>query len=521
MNRRMVSALLAVTLVFAVAVAGCGKNPSQSGTAGTTPVPGGTVTVAQGADALTMDPALTTDEASGPIQALIYDSLLTYDDKLALTGQLATSWDVPDARTFVFHLRQNVKFHNGDVMKASDVKFSFNRMLDKKLASPWASFFEDITSIETPDDNTVKVTLAKPNAGFLAAVAAYITVYDEAWVNAHPEGLQRIENGTGPYALGVWTPNTSVTLNKFKDYWGAPGPYLDSVVFKVIPDAASRLAALRTGEVQFLSVFEPEFAAQLSQMETAGQIKTAKVLDLNYHMLGFNTKRKPFDNPLVREALQYAVDRKAILDSAALGQGAVCGILSPAMATWATPNDQFPPYTRDVNKAKQLLTEAGYPNGFTFHIMAPSNFPTDVNSALIIQEQLKEVGVTAVIDKTEWGDYVNNWVKKDFDTFVGYNGDWTDPDLAMYAALHTGGSTNAFSYSDKNIDQLLEQGRNTADPAARKTIYDQIQKQLVKDGPMIYTFAIYHYYAVSPKLAGFAANPWSTTRNLELVWLTK
>ncbi|HWH69891.1 MAG TPA: ABC transporter substrate-binding protein, partial [Candidatus Sulfotelmatobacter sp.] len=295
--------------------------------------------------------------------------------------------------------------------------------------------------------------------------------------------------------------------------------YMDGVTFKVMPEVASRLAALRTGEVQFLEFLEPQFGPQLEQMKTSGTIDFTKVTSNMYHMFGFNTKRAPFDNEKVRHAIQYAVDRDVLLKTAALGQGAVVGILTPALGNWALPADKYPEYKRDVAKAKALLKEAGYEKGFEFKIMAPSNYPVDLNSAIALVEQLKEVGITAVVDKTEWGTYVDNWVKRNFDTFVGNNGNGTDPDLAMYAALTTGGSTNAFQYSDPEIDDLLAKGRISADPAARKQIYDTVQLKLVEKGPMVYTFATYAYYAYSPKLQGYKGQVVQPFKNIAFAWI--
>jgi len=156
-------------------------------------------------------------------------------------------------------------------------------------------------------------------------------------------------------------------------------------------------------------------------------------------MFGFNTQWGPFKHQKVRLAFSYALNRPQILASAGFNEGMVTGILTPALSRWAIPTSQYPSYTQNIATAKRLLAEAGYPHGFSFNIMAPSSFPVDLSSAVIIANQLQAIGVTAHVVPTEWGTYVNNWVKRSFESFTGENGDWTDPDLAMYAALHTGG----------------------------------------------------------------------------------
>lgn len=534
MSRRFIRLAAAVALVGILAMAGCGTKtppaPPADQPADTTkpadpqpapagPVKGGSVVIGQSSDFLTLDPALTTDEASRPVQSLLFNGLVKYNEKMEIIPDLAETFNIGDnGLTYIFNLRKNVKFHNGDPLLASDVKFSIDRMSDPELKSRWASFFKDVVEVKAVDETTVQVTLAKPNAAFLNAVASYMYVVQESFVKANAS-LQRVENGTGPYKLKEWTPNSNFVVTRFADYFDADKTYIETITFRVIPEEASRLAALRTGEVHFLEFLEPQFGPQLEQMKSAGTIDFAKVFSNTYHMFGLNTKRPPFDNEKVRQAIQYAVDRETLLKSAALGQGAVTGILSPALGNWVLPVDQYPEYKRDIAKAKQLLKEAGYENGFEFKIMAPSNYPVDLNTAIALVEQLKEVGLKATVERTEWGSYVDRWVKRDFDTFVGHNTSGTDPDLAMFAALTTGGSTNAFQYSDAEIDQLLSQGRLSADRAERKRIYDSVQRKLVEKGPMVYTFATHRYYAFSPKLQGFKAQVVSPFRNLAFAWV--
>lgn len=523
------AALFALTGVLALAGCSSSKAPEQkpadptpapvSNPAPTGPTKGGTLTIGQSADVLTLDPALTTDEASRPVQSLLFNSLVKYNDKMEIIPDLAEKYEVKDnGLTYVFTLHKGVKFHNGDPMKASDVKFSIERMSDPELKSRWASFFTDVKEVKVVDENTVQLTLSQPNAAFINAVASYMFVLQESFVKANPN-LQRVENGTGAFKLKEWVPNTHVTVTRFADYFEADKTHIETITFKIIPEEASRLAALRTGEVQFLEFLEPQFGPQLDQMKNAGTIVYAKVFANSYHMFGFNAKRAPFDNEKVRQAIQYAVDRETLLKTAALGQGAVSGILSPALGNWVLPVEKYPEYKRDLAKAKQLLKEAGYENGFEFKIMSPSNYPVDLNTSIALVEQLKEIGVTAIVDKVEWGTYVDRWVKRDFDTFVGHNGSGTDPDLAMYAALSTGGSTNAFQYSDAEIDELLKKGRLSANPAERKQTYDTIQLKLVEKGPMVYTFATYRYYAHSPKLLGYDAQVVSPFKNLAYAWI--
>jgi len=477
---------------------------------------GGTLTIGASNDALTLDPTLTTDEASGPIENLLFNSLVKLNAKVQIVPDLASSWSITDGgRAYTFHLRPNVTFHDGTPMTSADVVASIARLRDPKLASPWASFFTDVASVATPNANTVLIRLSKPYAPFLDVVASFVTVSSAKFVASHGGKLTRVEDGTGPYRLKSWVPNTAITLVRNPRYFAAGQPRIDTVVFQVIPSDASRIAALRTGQIQFAAFLDPIYFPQVQGLQQGGLANVLHVLDINYHLLGFNTLRKPFTNPLVRLALSYAIDRNQILQAAGRGQGVVSGLLTPALGSWTVPISSYAPYTLNLARAKQLLAQAGYPHGFSFTIMASHYLPSDYTAAEIIQQQLKPLGINAQIATTEWGDYVHKWVVRNFDSFTGENGDWTDPDLAMYAALHTGGSTNAFQFSDPALDRLLDQARAATSTAARKALYDQIQLRLVNGGgPMIYTYASYWDYAASPSLKGYTYIPGASYKGL-------
>ena len=482
---------------------------------------GGTLTIGVTSDALTLDPTLTTDEASGPVEDLLFNSLVKFNAKVQIVPDLASSWTISnDGKAYTFHLRPHVTFHDGSKMTSSDVAASLARLRDRKTASPWASFFTDVASVSTPNATTIVIKLRKPYAPFLAVLASFLTVSSAKFVAAHKGNLTRVEDGTGPFMLKSWVPNTAITLVRNPHYFLPGLPHLNKVIFQVIPSDASSIAALRTGQIQFAAFLDPIYFPMLQQLQKSGRAHILHVLDINYHMFGFNTRRKPFDNPLVRLAISYAIDRNQILQAAGRGQGVITGLLTPALQSWTVPINRYAPYKPNLAKARELLKRAGYPHGFSFNIMASHYLPSDFTAAEIIQQQLKPLGINARVVPTEWGVYVHKWVVRDFDTFTGENGDWTDPDLAMYAALHTGGSTNAFGFSDPTIDRLLDEARATTLTAKRKALYDQIQVRLVNDGgPMIYTYASYWDYAMSPRLHGYTYVPRASYQHLAEAWL--
>lgn len=512
--------VLAILSALGMTAGATGMSAPAMAQSASAPVAGGSISIGMPGDALTLDPMLTTDEYSKPPESLMYDSLVKLGPTGGLAPDLATSWGVSqDGLTYTFHLRRNVHFHDGSKMTAADVVYSFQRIMSPALASPWASFFQDVKTVRALDPYTVQVTLSQADAPFLTVVASFLVVMNPAFVKAHGNNLKQVEDGTGPYELKKWIPNESITLVKNNDYFIKGQPYLKSITFQVIPQDTSRIAALQSGQIQMAEFIDPSQYAQLESLASAHVVNIDRFLDSNYHLLGFNTKRAPFNNPKVRLALSYAINRQAILDGPGFHEGMVTGILTQALSRWAIPTSDYPSYTPNLNMARKLLKEAGYPHGFSFSIMAPSSFPLDLSSAVMIQSQLKQIGVNAKVVPTEWGTYVNNWVKRDFDSFTGENGDWTDPDLAMYAALHTGGSTNAFQFSNPAVDKLLDAGRAAQSFAQRHAIYAQLQKLVVEQAPMIYTFASYDLMALSPQLKGYVHIPGDDYRSLSTVWL--
>ncbi|AUW93060.1 hypothetical protein BXT84_03085 [Sulfobacillus thermotolerans] len=519
-------ALLAAVASMSLSLAACGSTTSgapSNNTAGpNTPVVGGTLTIGMKGDALTLDPMLTTDEYSKPVESLLYNSLVKLGPDQQVEPDLASHWTVSsNGLVYTFDLRKNVAFQTGGDMTAADVVYSFNRIMSPKLASPWASFFQSVKNVVALNDNTVRVTLNQPDAAFLPVVASFLVIMNPTFVNAHDGNLQRVEDGTGPYILKKWIPNESITLVRNPHYFIHGKPYFKEIVFQIIPSTNARIAALQSGQIQFAEFLDPDHFAQLDNMAASHKIVAEKYLSSEYHMFGFNTTWGPFKHQKVRLAFSYAINRSQILESAGFGQGTVTGILTPALSRWAIPTSEYPSYTQNIEKAKKLLAEAGYPHGFTFTIMAPPSFPIDESSAVIISDQLKAIGVTAKVVPTEWGTYVNNWVKHDFESFTGENGDWTDPDLAMYAALHTGGSTNAFQFSNSQVNTLLQEGQATQNFSQRHQIYDQLQKLVVEQSPMLYTFAGYDLFGISPSVKGYVHVPGNAFQTLASAWYAK
>jgi peptide/nickel transport system substrate-binding protein len=362
------------------------------------------------------------------------------------------------------------------------------------------------------DERTVRLTLSEPYGPLLATLASgWAAIVPREEVEQSGD-LQATMVGTGPFALTEYTADTRTVMSAFAGYWEADLPELGTLTWNILPDESSRLAAIRTGEIGLTTL------ADAASVELAGQSEGVQVINqetTDYYLLGLNTQEAPFDNVAVRQAISLAVDRQAIMDTVFFGNGSVTGPIVPTLGDWATPVDQLPLYSRDLDRARELLAEAGLEDGFTMSIVASPLYPEFINIALVIQQQLQEVGITVELDQVEWGTFIDRWVARDFQSFVSFNGSGNDPDRALYPVFHTGGSVNAFQFSDEAIDALLEQGRTTLDPAERREIYRETEQQIAEAAPAIFLSTRLAYFAHRDDVTGFEPNPIDTWDTLK------
>lgn len=447
---------------------------------------GGTINVGVDQEAVGLDPNLVTAFSSFRRIELMYDTLVRYDDQGKLVPDLASSWDVPDPTTYIFHLRHGVKFHDGSELTSADVAFTIQRILDKATSSPARSYLTPITSVETPDKYTVTLKLDAPTASLLDSLTSgNVSIVSKAAVEKYGD-LQRNEDGTGPFVLGSWTPDQSMTLKANPDYFESGYPCVDQVVFKVIPQQASLLAALRSGTLDLASISDGN-VFRVAQSDSS--LDAEWVPGLNVRTFGFNTTKKPFDNVKVRQAISLAIDRQQLIAVGEQGFAKATGPVPIASTQWALDPSSLPYYTRDIVKAKQLLTEAGYPNGFTMSIMASPTYEGGLDIAQVIQQQLSLIGIKANVDSVEWGTYIDRWVKRDFEGIVELRGGAIDPDRFLYRTLTSNGAVNNFLFKDPHLDALLNQGRSLTDQAARKKVYDEAQRYIAEQAPVIFLYA--------------------------------
>jgi peptide/nickel transport system substrate-binding protein len=465
---------------------------------------GGPVTLKFGADAepIGFDPHTISAVASRWVIDQLYNTLIDVDDALNVVPELAESWEQPDNVTYVFHLRRNVKFHNGRQMTAADVKYSFERILDPGLGALGnsASYAGNIESVEVVDDYTVRIKQKSINAPFLASLSSsYCSIVAKEVVEANGGSLLRADGGTGPFTLGAWIPDNMVSVHKFPGYFVPGEPQVDVIEFYIMTDSSARLAALRTGSVDVIS-------ADTSMIPLAARdpnINTISYQSRNYSALFLNVKLPQFQDPRVRQAISLALNRQEIIDMAYNGEAAVSGFVPASMGHWAVDVNTHPMYQQNVARARQLLAEAGYPNGFEVTIIVGLlDSLRDIGA--VVQQQLAAIGIRANVVNKENAEYVALWSAHDFEIMVCQNGGGSDPSRAVAFFFKTGAGANISEYSNARVDALCDQGAAITDDAQREVFYKEAINIILNECPAIGIGSPKEYFMASPRVKGFA-----------------
>lgn len=493
-----------LVLVIAVAV------PVQMLRAGAAPAK---VTLTLGVDqeVVGLDPGKVTAFSSFRRLDLLYNKLVTYDAGLHVVGDLAESWDSPDNRTYVFHLRRGVLFHDGTEMTSADVVYTINRILDPKTASPGRSYIDVIDAVTAPDKYTVRVSLKYPLASLLSGLASGNAAIVEQAAVERAGDLQKTEAGTGPFMLAEWVPDNFMRLTRNPRYFKHGFPVLDEVVFRVIPEQASLLAGVRSRSLDMATISDGSVVKQATGDRA---LTVLQAPSLNLRIFSFNTTRRPFTDARVRDAIAYAIDRQAIVDAAEFGLGVVSGPIPAPDRVWALPVSAFPEYRPNPARARQLLQEAGAA-GASFTITASPTYEGGLAVAQVIQSQLKAVGLNATIQNVEWGQYINLWVKRDFDTMVELRGGDPDPDRFLYRTFYSTGAVNNFLFKDATVDKLLDRGRVHMTVAERVPIYHDLEYALVTQAPAVFLYTPMESQVMQYYVRGFHIIPTGALNYLE------
>ncbi len=438
---------------------------------------------AQGSEPDQLDPHMTSAYASFQVLENVYDTLVQPAEDLSMEPALAESWDISDDNlTWTFTLRDGVKFHNGRDLVADDVVYSFERIIEEGL-NGWR--FGAVDTITAPDDSTVVITLKQPSPNLLVSIAGFkgMAIIPKEIVEDGTIGTKPV--GTGPFRFVSRSPDEGIVLEKNTDYWRADEglPKLDEVKFIQIPDAGTKLTALRTGEVHWIDSVPPQ---DIEGLSNESGITVGRVPGGDYHYFALNQMRTPFDDLRVRRAIATAIDRDEIAVAAQFGAATPNQTAIPASnAAWYLDYSPYEP--GDLEAAKELLDEAGATD-LTVDFLVTSDFPETVTQAQVIAAQLEPLGVTVEITDVDFSTWLDMEANGEFDAFMlSWIGN-IDPDDFYYAQHHSKGGFNFQGYSNSEVDRLLEAARVETDQAARKKLYDQAAKLIVDEASYVYLY---------------------------------
>ena len=455
-----------------------------------------------------LDPHSVTDRAAGIVIENLYNSLFTYTENYGeAVPSLAESCEVSeDGLEYTLKLHEGVKFHSGNEMTAADVKFSLERVIE---AGVRASQLDKISSIETPDDYTVVITLESQFAPFLTYLANPLNaIVDQKVVEENDGDITSVDAGSGPFKLSAWNVGTNVELEAFDEYWEEGKPVVSTLELRTLSDETARATALRNGEIDMII---DATDIELAVLNNAPGVVLETIPGTFWEYVGMNCESEALKDAKVRQAIAYAIDRNAINMAVKMGNATVLAEADvPPTHEYYGGDELYG--ARDVDKAKELLAEAGVEEGsVTLNLTVGSDWQYQVDAATMVKQQLAEIGIECNISALESGVFFDGLNSGDFDlTVVGWSG-FVDIDEYLYNLFTTDGAYNQQNYSNPEVDELLEKGRVTIDEAERKEIYKEAQLKIAEDAPMAFLYMNSFTVAMRDNVKGYTVHPTAAT----------
>lgn len=528
--KKLLTLILCLAMVLTV-FAGCSSTPAtEEGASASGDAAQGeaadseykdTLVYALNTDVQSLDPQIQNDTTSEQVVKMLYNTLLKFEDDGTVVGDLAESWSVSeDKLTWTFNLKQGVKFHNGKELTSADVKATFDRALNAEAGGlRTTEIIKMFTAVEAPDPYTVTITTDGPYGPMESLMCNMsLGIMDADYIEQYGLDLGTSvegENGTGPFKVVSWERDQEIVVERFDDYFGTPAK-LQTVVYTVIPEAASRVIALETGEVD---VIDKPTNEDLERLEADTENYTVlRKPTISQRLFRFGCNDPIISNTKVRQAIVYAIDRQAIID--ALFTGSAYPSTAP-LAPVTFGYSDLGEIEQDLELAKSLLAEAGYPDGFDTKIVTTERYQNGIELAEIISQQLAEIGINAEIEVWEWSALSASWNGITADEFdqpifiMGAGPSMRDADgglRGLYTTSETGlNDRNYGFYSNAEVDALIEQGMQETDQQKRVEIYKEAMEILYREDPVAFwLFDMYGLAITSSKVEGVTLSPIST-----------
>jgi len=477
-------------------------------------------------DARRLNPVIANDSASGTINDQIFSGLVKYDKDIKLIGDLAERWIISNnGKTITFHLRKNVKWHDGAAFTADDCLFTYQKFLDPAVATPYSSSYMDVAKAETSGKYIFRVTYKEPFSPALESWAMGIIpkhLLEGKDINTDP--FNRHPTGTGPYKFKEWISGQKIVLDANPEYYEGK-PNIDQFIYRIIPDSSTMFQELLSGGVDFMGLNPLQYLRKSETRRIKENYRKFRYPANAFTYMGYNLSSQLFSDIAVRQALSYAINRQSIIDGIVLGIGRPC--TGPyAQVSWAyNPNARS--YAYDPGQASRMLAAAGWTdsnadgilekNGkpFRFTILTNQGNTERIRAAEIIQQNLKAVGIDANIRVMEWQAFLEQIDKRSFDAIILGWSMSRDPDL--YDIWHSSktkkGEYNFIGYKNEEVDRLLVEGRRVFDPEKRKKIYYRIHEILAQEQPYAFLYAPDATPIVHKRFKGIEPAPLGITYN--------
>lgn len=511
---------VAATSTRSTAATGAGATrsaaiPTPTTAAAPTGATGGSFIFSRAVDSDNLDPVTQDGNINIWVFMNIYDQLIRVsDDGLTLQPMLAEKWEVaPDGLTYTFHLRKGVLFSDGTPLKASDVVYSLKRAKDTPK-SPWSFTYEPVKDITAPDDSTVVITLNQVWAPFLADISMFnSSIISEAFAKKVGEGkLVEQTMGTGPFTLAEWKKGEYILLKKNAKYWEKGLPLLDQVKITVVPDDNSRILQMQGGDID--GMYDVPLS-RVADLKKDAKLQVGLYTSTYNNFIVLNTRNAPLNDVKVRQALNYATDKQALINVVNFGVGEFSNSFMPNGALYWNKDQKGYPF--DLDKAKQLIKESSIPNGGKVAIMVRAGGATALQLATVLKDMWLKIGIDLDIQQVEATIATSNYRANKFEMYAsGWTNDIIDPDeLVSYAILPEQTQNYHTGWVNQQAIDAAKQARATLDDATRRKLYYQVQDLHMQDAPFIYLYTLPYVDVLKKQVQGFVHHPmgqWYFTR---------